>query len=706
MVYLVTANAELFKFEDYSIISPDESLQMIHSWDYIQFDTETKGVDARISPVLCAQFGNKTANAQIVVDCTTIDLSLYKDELENHLVIGQNLYFDLQFLFNYGIIPLLVYDTMIAEQLLYLGFPPVSKGGPRMSLQAILDRRFHIYLSKEVRGQIRYRGLDSKVIEYAANDVVYLEDIMWQQIAECQERGCMEALRIECNFVPVLAYCTWCGIKLDEKLWREKMAIDSDKLNSAIKGLNEFVINTGNPKFINTEIQLSLFEEPDYSPKSDIIFSVPGTKAPKGNKEKLKQFIASLGFDISVIDKKTKEDKDSIDIKVLQKQKGINDEFLKLYSAYSEAYKVVSTYGITYINAINPLTGRIHTSFKQLAADTGRIACGNIDEADEEKIKINPDLAQLKGMPIDTKDITKVCGYPNIQTLPADEMTRSSFICEDGNLFCSCDWSAIESRLGADIYQEKAMIEEFLHGSGDMHSLVAKMVFPELKDVPIKDIKKLYPKLRSAAKPIEFSQQFGGSAEAIRNNMGCSMEQAEAFAKAYNDGFKGIAKFKQVGSKFVRNNGYILLNPITGHRTVWWDWDVWKKRQAKFTPEFWEDYRLHHKGTKDEVAKLVGQHFKAASKWDRKALNSVTQGTGAICLKVAGRIFFEWIVANGYFGKIKIVDFVHDEICIEYPKELDFVAKKLETTMEETAAIYCKSLPIPAEASVSTHWVH
>lgn len=41
-----------------------------------------------------------------------------------------------------------------------------------------------------------------------------------------------------------------------------------------------------------------------------------------------------------------------------------------------------------------------------------------------------------------------------------------------------------------------------------MHSLVAKMVFPELKDVPIKDIKKLYPKLRSAAKPIEFSQQF------------------------------------------------------------------------------------------------------------------------------------------------------------------------------------------------------
>ena len=57
-------------------------------------------------------------------------------------------------------------------------------------------------------------------------------------------------------------------------------------------------------------------------------------------------------------------------------------------------------------------------------------------------------------------------------------------------------------------------------------------------------------------------------------------------------------------------------------------------------------------------------------------------------------------------ANIKIVDFVHDEICIEYPKELDFVAKKLETTMEETAAIYCKSLPIPAEAAVGSHWIH
>ena len=67
----------------------------------------------------------------------------------------------------------------------------------------------------------------------------------------------------------------------------------------------------------------------------------------------------------------------------------------------------------------------------------------------------------------------------------------------------------LESRLGADIYQEASMINEFLHGSGDMHSLCAYMVYTDIipRDTPIKDIKKLYPHQRKEVKAIEFSQQ-------------------------------------------------------------------------------------------------------------------------------------------------------------------------------------------------------
>lgn len=66
----------------------------------------------------------------------------------------------------------------------------------------------------------------------------------------------------------------------------------------------------------------------------------------------------------------------------------------------------------------------------------------------------------------------------------------------------------LESRLGADIYQDKAMIDEYLYGSGDIHSLVAKACFPtELEGIDVKDIKKLRPDLRKKAKGPEFACQ-------------------------------------------------------------------------------------------------------------------------------------------------------------------------------------------------------
>jgi len=213
-----------------------------------------------------------------------------------------------------------------------------------------------------------------------------------------------------------------------------------------------------------------------------------------------------------------------------------------------------------------------------------------------------------------------------------------------------------------------------------MHSLVAKMIFPELKNVPIKDIKSKYPHLRSKSKPVEFSQQFGGSAFAIQNSMGCSQEEAQAFADAYAKGFPGIAKFKKKGSAFVRANGYIELCPVTGHKTWWLGWNQWR-----LSP--YPDKSI-------------------AAKWDRKALNSVTQGTGAIILKDSQIEVFHWVVEHGYFGKILLCNLTHDEANWEFPKEVEEFPKILEDLMEKSAAKYCKSLPIPAVAEVGEYWKH
>lgn len=265
----------------------------------------------------------------------------------------------------------------------------------------------------------------------------------------------------------------------------------------------------------------------------------------------------------------------------------------------------------------------------------------------------------------------------------------------------------LESRLGADIYNEPTMIEEYLHGSGDIHSLTAKHCFPkELKDIEVKDIKAKFPELRKKAKPVEFSQQFGGTDYAIQNAMSCSLEEAHEIGENYRQGFKGIARFKDKGSKFVRSHGYVVMCQITGHKMYWWDWNKWRREQQSYTQEFWDEYRQYHKGTGDEIAQEVSKHFRAASKWDRMALNAPTQGSGIIILKTAMVNFFHWIIQNNLFGIIKIVDLVHDEACIEYPENHPEVAVKLKEFMEASSAFYCKKLPIPAEAEVSDHWVH
>lgn len=200
---------------------------------------------------------------------------------------------------------------------------------------------------------------------------------------------------------------------------------------------------------------------------------------------------------------------------------------------------------------------------------------------------------------------------------------------------------------------------------------------------------------------------FGAAAPTISQSANCTVEQAQSYIDSLNKGFSGLNKFVIEGSRFVRNNGYVLMNKYTGHKMYWWDWDLWKERSKEFTKDFWEDYRNKHKGTGDPVAQRVRFHFQTAGKWDRMARNAPTQGTGACITKLACINLFNWIIDNNYFGKVRIACVVHDEIVCEFPESLkDSFPMLLESFMEKAAAEYCKSLPIPACAEVSDHWVH
>ena len=167
-----------------------------------------------------------------------------------------------------------------------------------------------------------------------------------------------------------------------------------------------------------------------------------------------------LGFNLSAKDKKTGLMKKSVEAKILELQKD-KSTLTPPYLDYTSKFKIVSTYGENVLKQINPITGRIHTNFNQLM-DTGRLSSGGKNKNTKEE-------------------------YINLQNLPGDTATRSSFVAEKGNLLIDCDYTAQEDLVFTQLSQEPKLIEFYndVKRKRDGHSFVAKICFlQELDDIP------------------------------------------------------------------------------------------------------------------------------------------------------------------------------------------------------------------------------
>lgn len=470
MIYLVTGNRNLFENNTYKTIEVDESLSLLSSLNIVGLDTETTGLDCWQDELLSVQLGCK--DFQVVIDCRTIDINLYKEYLEsNRLFIGWNLKFDLKFLYRKSIIPKNVYDGYLAEKIQWVGYP---SGYHSFSLKSAGDNYLDVELDKSVRGKIIYQGLTEETIAYAANDVAYLEDIRNKQLDLLKEKELLTALEYENKFVRVLAYIEYCGVRLDVDKWKKKMAKDSKILDEKLAILNKWVEThyPNNEKFCKIDLQGYLFQEEAFNtePKCIINWNSPQQVIP---------LLEAEGLNLLVKDKDTGEMKKSVDATIIKPQKEKSD-IVQPYTEFREAQKVVSTYGEEFIKQINPVSQRLHTQYNQIGADTYRVTSGGTDKGNKVK-------------------------YINFLNLPSDAETRSCFIAEDQNAWISIDYAGQESALLASIANDELMLKELNEGSGDIHSLVASIVYKEeIGDTPLKDIKKKFHDLRQISKGYEF----------------------------------------------------------------------------------------------------------------------------------------------------------------------------------------------------------
>lgn len=458
------------------------------------FDTETTGLDTLTAELVGFSFAWKAKEAWYVpVPADKAEAQRIADKfkpvLESTSItkIGQNIKYDLSVLKNYNIaVAEPMFDTMIAHYLLnpdmrhgmdllaetYLSYSPVS---------------IETLIGKKGKAQLSMRDVPlPKIAEYAAEDAditFQLKELFAPGLSEHNAQSVFDT--IEMPLMPVLAAMERQGISLN----KETLHTYSAELEKEI-----VIIDDEIQKLAGTPFNIS-------SPKQvgDILFEVLKVGGDKPKKTKTGQYA-------------TGED-------VLQKLSGkhpIVDKILE----YRELVKLKNTYVDTLPEMVHPLTGRIHTSFNQVVAATGRLSSDN---------------PNLQNIPVRTERGRKI---------------RAAFVAKDDNhVLLSADYSQIELRIVASMSGDPGMCDAFNKGI-DIHTATAAKVYGISEAEVTKE-------MRYKAKSVNFGIIYGQGAFGLAENLQISRGEAKTLIDNYFREYASIREYMDNMQQSARDKGYV-----------------------------------------------------------------------------------------------------------------------------------------------------
>ena len=460
----------------------------------VSFDTETTSTNSMVAELVGISFSYEKAKGYYIPfnpkekekSQKFIELLRPFFENENILKVGQNLKYDCKVLRKYDIeVKGTLFDTMIAH---YLINPDA-----RHSMDILAETELN-YKPVSIESLIGKKGKNQKLFssvpieeqkEYAVEDsdiTLQLKDKFKPQLTQDNLEKLFD--KIEMPLMKVLVDMEWEGINLD-----------IIALNNMSKELVEELIH------LETEIYSLAGEKFNISsPKQlgDIIFD----KLKLGNKpKKTKTGQYATGEDVL--------------LKLAHKHKIID-----LLLEYRQLQKLKSTYVDALPNEVNPQTGRVHTTFAQTVAATGRLASNN----------------------------------PNLQNIPIrterGQEVRKAFIAKDKNhKIISADYSQIELRIIAAMSKDPAMIASFNHGE-DFHKATASKVF----HIPMGQVTR---EQRSQAKTVNFGIIYGVSAFGLSEQTGLSRTESKSLIDAYYEAYPVLKEYIAEQVQTARKNGYV-----------------------------------------------------------------------------------------------------------------------------------------------------
>jgi len=384
--------------EDY-----DNAIKFLSSAMILAVDTETTGVEPLSNNILLISIGN--ADNQYVFDVARLEEHLQPllNILSNKLItkILHNAKFDYKFIKRVlGVSTEPLFDTMIAEMLLLKG-----RKVQGFALDDVADKYLGIKMNKDIRktfGDMLYGDtFTDDQIFYSGEDVTYLHRIREEQLKFIRKHGLEIVARIEMDVIPAIGDMELAGMFIDRTKWL-KAEEDAKVLRTvAQKKLDAyFSPSYGLDMFGNCTLNYN-------SPKQ----LLPALKAIIGDKAK---GLAS-----------TNE----------AALKEIDHPIIEALLDYRDKQKRISTYGSSFLDDVNPTTGRIHSEFSQLYTDTGRFSSST----------------------------------PNLQNIPREKVYREAFTAGDDNYrIITVDYSGMELRILADLSRDPIWIECFERG-GDLH---------------------------------------------------------------------------------------------------------------------------------------------------------------------------------------------------------------------------------------------
>ena len=435
-------------------------------------------------------------------------LARLKPLLESDAVlkIGQNVKYDINIFARLGIDVAPVDDTMVMSFDLDAGRSLDGIGGGHGMDELSVRHLGHTTLTfKDICGSGKKAipfgevPLD-RATEYAAEDAEVtwrLHEVLGPRLAE--EAATRIYQRVDRPLIPVVAQMERHGIKVD----RERLAGLSGEFAEAIASLEaEIFVLAGQPFTIGSPKQLG-----------EILFDKLGYKG--GKKGKTGQY--------------------STDLSVLETLAGQGAEVATKVLEWRQLSKLRSTYTEALQAAINPATGRVHTSYSLVGAQTGRLSSTD----------------------------------PNLQNIPIrtelGRQIRDAFVADSGNVLLAADYSQIELRLAAHMADVPALKEAFAQGE-DIHARTAMEMFGHVdRDT------------RGRAKTINFAILYGISRWGLAGRLGTSAEEAQAMIDRYFERFPGIQGYIHATLESVRARGF--SETLFGRKT--WFPRIDSKNQAE-----------------------------------------------------------------------------------------------------------------------------